>query len=261
MLNYFPCLIVKTPISIIIPTFNEAANLTELLPQLQWAEEIIVVDSFSQDQTAEIAQKFATRFFQRTYTGPADQKNWAIPQAKHPWVLLLDADERLSPELLQEIQAFMKNPNTQYAGYWIGRQNYFMGQKIQYSGWQGDAVIRLIQRDLCRYNNKQVHEEIESEGKIGRLKYKLEHYTYKDLLHFMSKMERYAAWSAQDHFHKTSKIGFFHLYVKPFFRFFNHFILRKGFLDGRVGFIISYIMAWGVLMRYIHIQKMQKEQP
>lgn len=249
---------VKTPLSIIIPTFNEANNLLELLPQLAWADEIIVVDSFSQDQTAEIAQRFGVRFFQRTYAGPADQKNWAIPQALHAWVLLLDADERLSPELCKEIQTFMKNPTTNYAGYWIGRQSYFMGQKVRYSGWQGDAVIRLIQRDLCRYNKKQVHEEIESEGNIGRLKYKLEHYTYKDLIHFMSKMERYAIWSAQDHFDKTAKIGFFHLKLKPFFRFLKHFVLQKGFLDGRVGFIVSYIMAWGVWMRYVKIREMQE---
>ena len=246
------------PLTIIIPTFNEEDHIPTLLKQVAWADEVLVVDSFSTDRTVEIAQALGASILQRKYDGPAQQKNWAIPQAKHPWVLILDADERLTPALTKEIKTFLENPSLEYAGYWIGRQNYFMGQKVRYSGWQGDAVIRLIQRDLCRYNNKQVHEEIESAGKIGRLKYKLEHYTYKDLRHFMDKMERYAVWSAADYLPKTPSVTLFHLCLKPLFRFFSHFILKRGFLDGRVGFIISAIMAWGVFMRYVKIKELHR---
>lgn len=246
----------KTPISILITTFNEENNLIDLLPSLVWADEILIVDSFSTDQTVIVAKQMACRVVQRVYQGPADQKNWAIPQLKHPWVLILDADERLSEELISEIKTLVLSPNTLYDGFWIHRQNYFMGKKIRYSGWQGDAVIRLIQRDNCRYNNKQVHEEIEQyEKKIGKLQASLDHYTYKDLQHFMAKMERYATWSAQDYLYKTPKVTLYHLGVKPFFRFINHFILKKGFLDGTVGFIISSIMAWGVFMRYAKIKE------
>jgi glycosyltransferase involved in cell wall biosynthesis len=228
------------------------------LEQLAWADEVIVMDSFSQDKTVEIAQTFGVKILQRKYDGPANQKNWAIPQAQNSWVLILDADERLTPNLIQEIKTFLQSPSLDYAGYWIGRQNYFMGQKIKYSGWQGDAVIRLIQRDLCRYNDKQVHEEIESSGKIGRLKHPLNHYTYKDLLHFMAKMERYAVWSAADYLSKTPKVTLFHLWIKPLFRFMRHFIFKRGFLDGYTGFIISSIMAWGVFMRYARIKEIHR---
>lgn len=248
----------KQALSVIITTYNEEHNLAALVSQLDWVDEIIVVDSFSTDQTLAIAQQFGVTILQRTYQGPADQKNWAIPQAKHPWVLILDADERLSSQLVSEIQTFVKDPNNTFDGFWIRRQNYFMGKKIRYSGWQGDKVVRLIQRDACRYNNKQVHEEIETKDKkIGQLQSALEHYTYKDLQHFMAKMERYAVWSAQDYLPKTSKVTFYHLSIKPFFRFFSHFVLQRGFLDGSIGFIISSIMAWGVFMRYAKIKEMQ----
>lgn len=248
----------KIPLSVIITTYNEANNIRPLLEQLSWVDEIIVVDSFSEDETVAIAQEFDVIIHQRHYQGPAEQKNWAIPQAKHSWILILDADERLNEALTQELKTFLENPSLEYTGYWIRRQNYFMDQKINYSGWQGDAVIRLIQRDHCRYNNKQVHEEIESKGKIGRLKAPLDHYTYKDLQHFLAKMERYAVWSAQDYLSKTPKVTLFHLWGKPFFRFINHYIIKRGFLDGHVGFIISVIMAWGVFLRYTKIKELHR---
>lgn len=244
-------------LSIIIPTYNEAENLQQLLPQLKWATEILIVDSFSTDSTTAVAKQHGAIVYQRKYIGPADQKNWAIQQATHPWILILDADERLTVALQKEIELFVQKPSTVYDGYWIRRQNHFMGQQIKYSGWQGDKVIRLIQKSKCKYNNKQVHEEIEDTGKIGQLQHPMEHYTYKSLEHFLAKMTRYAAWSAQDYLHKTPKVTLYHLWLKPVFRFFNHYFLKRGFLDGRVGFVISVIMAWGVFLRYVKIKEMQ----
>lgn len=241
-------------ISVIITTFNEAEHIQGVLESAQWADELIVVDSFSTDETVELAIKFPTKVLQRKYIGPADQKNWAIPQATHDWILILDADERVTPELENEIKTLLQKPFEKDA-FWIPRQSFFMGKKVKYSGWQGDAVIRLINKK-CRYNNLQVHEEIMTEGiNVGRLKNKLEHYTYKDLDHFLTKMQRYSDWSAQDHFEKTPRVTFFHLYFKPFFRFIKHYFIQLGFLDGKVGFIISAIMAWGVFLRYVKIQE------
>ena len=243
------------PLSVIIPTFNEAHNIEALLQSLDWVDEILVVDSFSTDETITLAKKYTSSVVQRKYTGPADQKNWAIPQVKHDWVLILDADERLTPELKKEIQGLLQTEIKEDA-FWIGRQSFFMGKKIRYSGWQGDAVIRLIRKDRCRYDNKQVHEEIQTEGiTVGKLQSKLEHYTYKDLHHFLEKMQRYSEWSAQDHLAKTPRVTLFHLYLKPLFRFLKHYIIQLGILDGKVGFIISVIMAWGVFLRYVKIQE------
>jgi glycosyltransferase involved in cell wall biosynthesis len=241
-------------ISVIITTFNESEHLQGVLKSVQWADEVMVVDSFSTDETVELAKQFPVKILQRKYVSPANQKNWAIPQATHDRILILDADERVTPELKKEIIALLQKP-IQKDAYWIPRQSFFMGKKVRYSGWQGDAVIRLIHKK-CRYDNVQVHEEIMTAGiNVGRLKNKLEHYTYKDLDHFLAKMQRYSDWSAQDHFEKTPSVTFFHLYFKPLFRFIKHYFIQLGFLDGKVGFIISVIMAWGVFLRYVKIQE------
>lgn len=242
-----------SPLTVIITTFNEAYNIRGALESVRWADEILVIDSFSTDETVELAKAFTDNVLQRKYTGPADQKNWAIPQATHEWILLLDADERVTEDLKLEIQTWLAQPEITYDAFWIGRQNFFMGKKINFSGWQGDAVVRFFRRS-CRYDDKQVHEEIDTKGlRIGRLKVKLEHYTFRDSKHFLAKMERYGEWAAQDYAKKTSKVTYFHLFWKPLFRFFKHFIFQQGFRDGKVGFIISIIMAWGVFLRYLKI--------
>lgn len=233
-------------------------NIREAMASVNWADEIIVVDSYSTDGTPDIAQKLGAKLFERSYSGPADQKNWAIPQAKHEWVLLLDADERPSPELVAEIQTILANPEVPQDCFWIGRQNFFLGKKVNYSGWQNDEVVRLIRRDRCRYDDKQVHEEIDTEGlQAGKLKHKLLHYTFRDSGQYLDKIRRYGEWSALDHLEKTPKVTGFHLFVKPVYRFFKHYVLQRGFLDGQVGLIISAIMAWGVFLRYVRIKELR----
>ncbi len=246
-------------LSVIITTFNEEANIQGVLESVAWADEVIVVDSFSTDRTVEIARQYTRRVMQREYTGPAEQKNWAIPQASHEWILLLDADERAPEKLKLEIQKYLNQENVPYDAFWIGRRNFFMGKEVHYSGWQGDAVVRFFRRDLCRYNDKQVHEEIITEGlRVGRLKNKLLHYTYRDMEHFLAKMRRYARWSAQDHSGKTRRVTAFHLVFKPFFRFLKHYVFQLGFLDGKVGLVVSAVMAWGVFLRYVNLMEQKR---
>ena len=255
-------------ITVIFTTYNEAHNIAAALDTVVgWANEIIVVDSFSTDATCKIVSdteggdKTSIKLLQRAYKGPADQKNWAIPQAKNAWILLVDADERVTDALKTEIEQVVNAENTTADAYWIGFQHYFMGKKVRYSGWQNDKTIRLIQRDKCRYNSNQVHEEIDTKGlKIGRLTHKFMHYTFKDLDHFVAKQERYAAWSALDYAAKTPRVTFFHLAIKPFFRFFKHYILKLGFLDGKVGFFIASIAAWTVFLRFAKIVEMRKQK-
>jgi len=244
-------------LTIIIPTYNEEENLKALLPLIDWADELLIVDSFSEDKTVEVAQQFGAKVLQRKYINSANQKNWIIPKAAHEWILLFDADERPRPELIHEIKALLsqkEEPNC--VAYKIGLQNHFLGQPINYSGWGNDTVIRLFKRDVCRYEEKHVHADIiTDEGEIGKLNYKMDHYPYRSMKHFLAKMERYSDYAAQDYLSKTPKVGLFHLWVKPGFRFFKHFFMKRGFLDGRAGFIISYIMAWGVFLRYVKIQE------
>ena len=255
------------PLTVIFTTFNEAPNIQAALDSVaNWASEIIVIDSFSTDGTVEIIEKFGKiRLFQRAYFGPADQKNWAIPQASNAWILLMDADERATPEMHAEIanilRGYQKKENVNFEpnlpifdGYWVGFTHFFMGKQVRFSGWQNDKTIRLIQRDKCRYNDNRVHEEIQKEGlSIGRLTAKFDHYTFRDITHFVQKQERYAAWSAIDHDKKTGRVTAFHFVIKPFFRFFKHYFLKLGILDGRIGFIIAAVAAWSVFLRYVKI--------
>ncbi|MCB9263578.1 MAG: glycosyltransferase family 2 protein [Lewinellaceae bacterium] len=247
-------------LSVIITTFNEEHNIQGVLESVDWADEAIVVDSFSTDRTVEIARRYTRRVMQREYTGPASQKNWAIPQASHEWILLLDADERVTKKLKLEIQKYLNQENIPFDAFWIGRRNFFMGKEVRYSGWQGDAVVRFFRRDLCRYNDKQVHEEVITEGlRVGRLNQKLLHYTYRDMEHFLAKMRRYARWSAQDYDEKTGRVTGFHLLFKPLFRFLKHYFFQLGFLDGKVGLVVSSVMAWGVFLRYANLMERRRK--
>lgn len=249
------------PFSVIITTFNEADNIGRCIASIGGeSDDILVVDSFSTDDTVAIAQRYPhVRVVQRAYSGPADQKNWAIPQARYPWVLLLDADEAVPSRLLAEMKTLLQTPDTLLDLYWIPRQNHFLGQRLRFSGWQGDRVVRFFRRDKARYNDRQVHEEIITHGAtVGTLSAHLEHYTFRNLDHYLDKTRRYARWSAQDHAARTPRVGAYHLIAKPLFRFFKHYVLQQGFRDGKVGFIVSTIMAWGVFLRYVYLWEMRR---
>ncbi len=248
-------------ITAIIPTFNEAVNIREAIQSVLWCDEIIVVDSFSTDGTIGIAKEFPqVRVLEHEYEHSAAQKNWTIPQATHPWIFLLDADERPTPELVQEVKEVVRT-GTKYSGFWIYRRNNFMGKRIDYSGWQSDKVIRLFKRDECRYQNKHVHAEVEAKGEIGILKHKLIHYTYKDLTSYLKKADRYTTWGAIDRYQKFSKsgrrIGLGYLFLRPLGRFVRHYIWRLGFLDGTHGLVVSGLAAYNVFIRAVKIWRLQ----
>jgi glycosyltransferase involved in cell wall biosynthesis len=250
------------PLTVLLPVFNEAEHLPEALASATEAAEIIVVDSFSTDATPDLARKAGAKVFQRAYVSPADQKNWAIPLCANPWVLLLDADERLTPELVAELSALFAAGDPPCDAYRIPRRNYFMGKRVRFSGWQNDAPVRFVRRDRCRYLDTMVHETFDERGlRIGRLRSPLLHYTCTDLAFFTEKQRRYAHRSALDHFDKTPRVNFFHLWIKPAFRFFKHFVLGGGFLDGRTGCRIARLMALGVRWRYEHIREWRKKNP
>jgi glycosyltransferase involved in cell wall biosynthesis len=248
-------------ITAIIPTFNEEINIKEAIESVQWCAEIIVVDSFSTDRTVEIVKAFPyVILLQHEYEHSAAQKNWTIPQATHPWIFLLDADERPTPELVEEIKTVV-NSDSSYSGFWIYRCNHFMGKRIIYSGWQSDKVLRLFKRDECSYQNKHVHAEIEAQGEIGFLKHKLIHFTYKDLSSYLKKADRYTTWGALDRVQKFAKtghkIGLPYLALRPLSRFLRHYFLRLGILDGTHGFVVSALSATNVFIRGLKIWRLQ----
>jgi glycosyltransferase involved in cell wall biosynthesis len=160
----------------IVTSFNEEKNIADCLASLGFADELILVDSFSTDRTVEIARPLVTRVLQHEYVSPAAQKNWAIPQATHPWVLILDADERVTKELQAEVNELLRAPD--FDGYWIRRRNFFWGREIKHGSWRTDKVLRLFRRDKGRYRDKRVHEEIELPTTAGWCREPLLHYSY-----------------------------------------------------------------------------------
>lgn len=251
-------------ITAIIPTFNEEVHIKDAIESVLWCDEIIVVDSFSTDQTTAIVSDYPqVKLLQHEYEHSAAQKNWTIPQATHPWIFLLDADERPTPTLVKEIKNILSQgrEKIQESGFWIYRKNHFMGKKINYSGWQSDKVIRLFKKDECRYQNKHVHAEIESKGKIGILKNDLIHFTYKDISSYLKKADRYTTWGALDRFEKFEKkgkkVGASYFIFRPLGRFLRHYFLRFGFLDGTHGLVISFLSAYNVFIRALKIWRLQ----
>ena len=241
----------------IVPCKNEEHNIDQVLESVKWVDEVMVVDSFSTDNTVEIAKRHTEFVLQHEYVNSASQKNWAIPQASNEWILLVDADERVTPELKLEIQKILTS-ETDCVGYWIYRDNYFMGKHLKYGGVRGDRVIRLFKRDSCNYQDKNVHAEVVANGKIGVMESKLIHNTYKDLGHYLEKIQRYSLWSAKDYDSKTGTIHIYHLIIKPGFKFFQFYVLKGGFLDGFVGFVVAALSGYSVLLRYIQLWSLRR---
>ena len=246
-------------VTAIIPTGNEEKNIIDAIKSVDFADEIMIVDSFSTDNTIKLARPLADTILQREYENSASQKNWAIPQAKYSWIFLLDADERVPTELREEIINILKE-NTKCSGFWIKRQNYFMGKKVRFSGWKDDKVIRLFKRDENKYEDKHVHAEIISNGKVCSLNNKLIHNTFVSKEAYQNKLNRYAQWQARDYDKKTNKITVFHLFLKPAIRFFKHYFIQLGILDGYVGLSISLYQAKAVAMRYKYLEKFRDEK-
>lgn len=239
-------------ITAIIPTFNEEIHIEEAIKSVSFADEIIVIDSYSTDNTVVLIKKHKVTLMQRVFDDFSSQKNYAIDQAKHDWVFVLDADERVTETLREEILQTVLN-KTQSVAYWIYRSNIFMNRKIKYSGWQNDKVIRLFNKEYCKYNGRLVHEEIFTEGKVGFLKNKIEHYSYKNFDTVILKRNRYAQLQAETLYKKGVTPNLFHFLIKPAFRFFKHYIIQRGFLDGFQGFIISFMYVYTVFVRYIKL--------
>ena len=211
-----------------------------------------MIDSFSSDETITLAKKHDVKIVQRVFDDFSTQKNVAIDMATHDWIYILDADERVTDALRNEILNF-DFKNNDNVGFYVKRNFYFLGKKIKYSGWQRDKVVRLFDRKFCKYNGVPVHELIEAKGKLGYFKGTVDHFSYRDFDHYISKLNQYATLQAQNLHQENKKVTAYHLFVKPPVRFVIHYIIRLGFLDGFAGFLIAKTQAYAVLTRYIKL--------
>ncbi len=255
---------VKQKLTVIVPTYNEAENIGACLEALAWADEVVVVDSFSTDATLEICRNHGVRVVQHEYVNSATQKNWILPQAAHRWVLIVDADERVTPALRQEIEVLL-SAGPDCDGYWIRRRNLFMGKEIRFCGWQRDKVLRFFDRDKGRYEEKRVHAEVELQGRVGFLKAHLVHDSYRDFSAYLEKLDRYTDWGAQELADRGRGGLVFNMVFRPPARFFRMYVLQRGFLDGLRGLMICYLGATSVFLKHakrwrLSVQKAEPEK-
>ncbi|MDO1500010.1 glycosyltransferase family 2 protein [Winogradskyella maritima] len=231
-------------------TYNEATHLQRYLDEMQFADEIIIVDSFSTDDTLKIAEANNAKVIQREFKNFSDQKNFALSQASHDWVAFFDPDEALSEDLINELKS-LKSKTPEAAAYSVRRQYYFMDKKMKYSGFQTDWVVRFFNRKYCSYNGNLVHETLDINGTTSKLKHRLDHYSYKGFDAFNDKLTHYATLQADKLYEKNVRPNAYHFLFRPWYRFWHQYLIRLGILDGKEGFILAYCQAFSVFKRYL----------
>ncbi len=242
----------------IIITLNEQDSLAQCLQSVtEIAQEIIVVDSGSQDNTVAIAKQFGARvIINAQWPGFGAQKNLALSYASCPWVLSIDADESLTAELRAEITAVLEQPKDD--GYLLPRQSYFLGKQVRYSGWYPDYVLRLFRRTQAQFSNSLVHESVVLHGKIGRLSYPLQHDSYRDQHEVQTKTERYALAGAQQMYQQGKKAFSSQALIHAGAAWWRTFILKLGLLDGYTGWQIANMNAHVAYKKYRQLYYQQQ---
>jgi glycosyltransferase involved in cell wall biosynthesis len=240
-------------ISATVITLNEEHNLADALKSLWWADEIIVVDSGSDDRTVEIARQFTDRVFARPWPGYSAQKNFAAEQAVSDWVFNLDADERVTDELAREIDALKRGPAPAASGFEIPRLTHYLGRWIRHSGWYPDYKLRLYRREAGGFRGDYVHESVEVEGKIERLKGNLLHYTVRSATEHHQRLDRYTTLAAQEQILKGKSENLASLLLSPAAAFIRSYVIRLGFLDGIPGLAIASFAAHYVFLKKLKV--------
>lgn len=245
-------------LSVITLALNEEHNITECLESVKWADEIVVVDSGSTDKTVELAKRFTSRVLTVEWKGYGATKNYALQQTAGDWILWLDADERVPPELAAEIQTVIREDNAMYAGYDVARRAYFLGKWIRHCGWYPGRVTRIFRKSKSRFTESNVHEQIVVDGKTGNLRNDLLHFTDPNLHHYFQKFNRYTSLAAQDLRKAGKTFSLYDILVRPSFLFFKMYVLRKGFLDGIQGFVLCIVSSAYVFTKYAKLWELER---
>ena len=247
----------KQKLSVLIITLNEELHIKSLLSDIDFADEIIVIDSYSTDQTVTIIESFEnTKLVQNHFVNYTAQRNFAIDQAQNSWILFIDADERLSPNLKSEIIATINKKNAASA-YLIYRTFMFKDKKLHFSGWQTDKIFRLFNKTNCRYDqDRMVHEKLVVHGPIATLKNKITHFSYTSYEDYKAKMYRYGVLKANEKQKKGQKSSYLLMIFHPVYTFLYQFLIRLGFLDGSKGITICYLNAYSIFIRYKELSRL-----
>jgi glycosyltransferase involved in cell wall biosynthesis len=235
-------------LSVIIITRNEAHNIRACLESVAWADEIIVVDSGSSDETVEICRELGAQVHEHDWPGYGPQKNRALDHATREWVLSLDADERITPALRVELEQAMRSGDKD--GYFVPRLSQFCGTFVHHSGWYPDYVLRLFRRGHGRFSDSLVHEIVELHGRSGKLSSPILHYSYRSGEDVERKVEQYSSAAAQQMFNRGKSITVLDAPVRAAWAFFRTYVLRLGLLDGAAGFGIARMNARTTYLKY-----------
>ena len=249
----------RVKLTVTVITLNEAENIGPALESVSWADEIIVVDSHSTDDTAAVARRYASRVEVRDWPGYSAQKNYAAEMASNDWILSIDADERVTPELAAEIRALAAG-TPQARGYRIPRVTWYLGRWIRGTDWYPDYQLRLYDRRAGRWNGRAVHESVSLDGAPGVLRHDLQHHAYRDISEHLATIDRYTTlaagqWLAEGR--RTSAAG---AVAHAGFAFLRNYVLRRGFMDGSAGLIVSALNAYYVFLKLAKLWELQHQR-
>jgi glycosyltransferase involved in cell wall biosynthesis len=261
---------VPARVSAIVITLNEASHIRECLAALAWADEILVVDSGSTDGTPDIARLAGARVMTHEWPGYAAQKDFAASQASHDWIVSVDADERVTPALAAEIRRTLESPGD-HAGFRVPRITFHLGKWIRTTDWYPDYQLRVYDRRRASWTGgttgtpgshvRLVHESVTARGPVGQLTQDLQHFAYRDIAHHYETMQRYTTLAAQQMANEGRRAGLFSLLLHPPAAFLRNYILKRGFMDGTAGLIISAMNAHYVFLKFAKLWALQSVSP
>lgn len=250
---------VRLPLSVVIIAKNEAERIEECLASVAWADEIVLVDSGSTDATCDIARRYTDKVHVIPWRGFGPQKQAAVALAGHDWVLNVDCDERVTPELAEEIRRILSLDAPQGA-YSVPRRTFLGRKEIKHCGWYPDRTIRLFNRTTAHYSDSMVHERVVTDGATAACREHLLHYSFAGLSPLLTKLNHYSDLSARQMFDQGRRCSLFDLTARPLFAFFKTYILRLGFLDGLEGLEISVTTALLTFSKYIKLRELHAHQ-
>jgi glycosyltransferase involved in cell wall biosynthesis len=249
----------KILLSSAIITKNEEENLPDCLKGIAFAEQIVVVDSGSTDDTVKIASDFGCEVFIETWRGFGPQKQFAIDKCRNKWILVLDADERIPPETALTIKNIVSNDSKSVAGYSFPRKNYFQGRWIRYSGWWPDRIVRLFQKDRSQMSPSKVHESIVVNGPVEKLDVPIEHYTESRLSQILLKIDHYSTLAAQEAFDQGRKASVWSAALRAVLTFLQDYFLKLGVLDGAQGFTLAITDSINKFFKYAKLAELNRQ--
>jgi len=247
------------PVSVTVITRNEATDLADALASVAWADEIVVVDSRSTDRTVEIARAAGARVIVQDWPGYIQQKNFAAAQASHDWILSVDADERVTPALADEIRRVLEQPA--HAAYQVPRLTWHLGRWIRGTDWYPDYQTRLYDRRAAQWAGRYVHESVAVTGSTGRLRADLQHFAYRDIADHLETIDRYTTYAAQQMREDGRRTSTWQLLLHPPAAFLRNYIAKGGFRLGTVGLIVSTMNAYYVFLKFAKLWQLQHLPP